>query len=59
MHRRLVNDQYKQNIRSQLEEQMRAKEGKKEQDKQQDEAYRRKVQEMIGKDIEARRMMAS
>ena len=57
MKRRLINDQYKKNIRSQLEEQMKAKEGKKDQDKQQDEAYRRKVQEMIGKDVEARRVM--
>lgn len=57
MQRRAMNEQYKRNIKSQLEDQMREKEGRKDLDKAENDAYRKRVQEMITKDIEARKNM--
>lgn len=57
--RRAKMDQYKRNIKSQLEDQVRDKSGKREAERAENDAYRQKVQEMINKDIEARRSMAN
>jgi hypothetical protein len=57
MHRRAKMDHYKRNIKSQLEEQVRDKSGKREAEQAENDAYRKKVQEMINKDIDARRNM--
>lgn len=51
-------DRYKDIIKTQLEDQVRDKSGKKDQEKAENDAYRKKVQEMISKDIDARRNIA-
>lgn len=56
-HRMAVNENYKRNIKAQLEDQIKDKEGKREAERAENDAYRKKVQEMISKDIEARRLM--
>ena len=59
VHRLNVNEGHKRVIREQMEDQVKVKEGRKEEARAENEEYRRKVQEMITKDVEERKRLAA